>query len=159
MRPRVQWHQLATMPLAVVSNVAAIVVASGLSALVLSANLFDWPATWIPFQDLGILTVVWPVIALRRYFMGLYISDHGLRNRSFWRTTTFAWHEISHVEVHPIGLMNPGHVLWIVPHHGEPLETSLFSQLLHQRGVNLSDVDLHAAWNEVQRALAWSRGF
>jgi hypothetical protein len=55
-------------------------------------------------------TLLWLATAIlaRGVFVGLYISDTGVRIRKFWRTYTLAWKDVAGVTKAPAGLFGVG---------------------------------------------------
>ncbi|MEJ2852381.1 MULTISPECIES: hypothetical protein [unclassified Saccharothrix] len=150
--PRTDWREL--VPKSAVETIgrnAVLVLFAAIAVLLLVFRLRSGAA-----GVESLVPLLWAAVLFRATRVGLYISDHGLQSRFFWRTTTLGWHEIAGAEIHPEGLINPGGALWITRHHDAPQKTPLFWARfppVHGR----SEAQVVAAAHQIHSALAWHR--
>lgn len=99
--------------------------------------------------------------SVQLYRLDLYVSDEGVRQRTFRRVRTLSWSEIHEFRLKPMkGLkVLAGHAIWIRLTDGTEIETSVhYAELLPEmRGLFLTDYRTQEILTLLQGALARSR--
>lgn len=114
-----------------------------------------------------VFMICWTAGAFRLNRMGLFVSDAGVRHRTFLVTRTFAWEDIDGFDLRPLTMTGFGaitammraEVIWIVPRTGRPVRTMLASTgRFPMLGMSLSQARVHEALGELRGGLAQRRG-
>ncbi|WP_412543022.1 hypothetical protein R8Z50_11210 [Longispora sp. K20-0274] len=100
--------------------------------LFVAATMLSGSGRWVGDPVGGSLILIlgalfWLTVTFRMYRAGIHVSDHGLRLRSYVRTRTIRWSDVTGFEVRPAqlgGLDTSRDAIWVITRDGD-WETSV----------------------------------